>query len=106
VQTKGGTNQLARVGYEFLRNDKLDANNFFNNRLLACPANPSAGMNFGAPPATGQKRQDLLLRRLSREFGSCFRRPLSHHPHFLDCATRDAVDGRLQRPSHDHFSIR
>ena len=35
VQTKSGTNQLHGSLYEFLRNDKLDANSFFNNRLGA-----------------------------------------------------------------------
>ncbi len=33
VQTKSGTNQLHGSLYEFLRNDKLDSNTFFNNRL-------------------------------------------------------------------------
>lgn len=32
VQTKSGTNQWHGSGYEFFRNDKLDANTFFNNR--------------------------------------------------------------------------
>ena len=35
VQTKSGTNQLHGSLYEFLRNNKLDANTFFNNRLGA-----------------------------------------------------------------------
>lgn len=39
VQTKSGGNQLHGSAYEFLRNDKLDANTFFNNRLgVAKPA--------------------------------------------------------------------
>src|SRR5712691_6193484 len=32
VQTKSGTNQLHGGVYEFLRNDRLDANSFFNNQ--------------------------------------------------------------------------
>jgi hypothetical protein len=32
VQSKSGTNELHGSFYEFLRNDKLDANTFFNNR--------------------------------------------------------------------------
>jgi len=35
VQTKSGSNALHGSLYEFLRNDKLDANTFFNNRLGA-----------------------------------------------------------------------
>lgn len=39
VQTKSGTNQLHGSAYEFLRNNKLDANSFFNNRSgVARPA--------------------------------------------------------------------
>ncbi|MBK7926311.1 MAG: carboxypeptidase regulatory-like domain-containing protein [Bryobacterales bacterium] len=35
VQTKSGTNQVHGSLYEFLRNNRLDANTFFNNRLGA-----------------------------------------------------------------------
>ncbi|MFN7919776.1 MAG: TonB-dependent receptor [Bryobacteraceae bacterium] len=47
VQTKSGTNQIHGSMYEFLRNDKFDANTFFNNRLGA--AKPAFRRNeFGA----------------------------------------------------------
>lgn len=35
VQTRSGTNQHHGSAFEFLRNDRLDANTFFNNRLGA-----------------------------------------------------------------------
>lgn len=46
VQTKSGTNQLHGSAYEFFRNDKLDANTFFNNRLSA-PRPPFRRNEFG-----------------------------------------------------------
>src|SRR5262245_19188365 len=52
VQTKSGTNQFHGAAYEFLRNDKLDANTFFNNRLGAKkPAfrRNEFGGTFGGP---------------------------------------------------------
>src|SRR5262245_29072908 len=56
VQTKGGTNQLHGSAYEFLRNDKLDANNFFNNRA-GVPRQPFRRNEFGAT-AGGPVRKD------------------------------------------------
>jgi hypothetical protein len=52
VQTKSGTNDFHGSGYEFLRNNKLDANTFFNNRLGARrPAfrRNEFGGTFGGP---------------------------------------------------------
>jgi hypothetical protein len=52
VQTKSGSNEFHGGIYEFLRNDRLDANNFFNNR--AGSAKPKLRRNefggtFGGP---------------------------------------------------------
>ncbi len=52
VQTKSGSNSFRGSAYEFLRNDKLDANTFFNNRLGAPkPAfrRNEFGTTFGGP---------------------------------------------------------
>jgi len=43
---RSGTNQFHGVGYDFLRNQKLDANNFFNN-AAGIPLPPLRRNNFG-----------------------------------------------------------
>jgi Carboxypeptidase regulatory-like domain len=45
--TKSGTNQLHGTAYEFLRNNDLDANNFFNNRA-GLPVPTYKQSDFGA----------------------------------------------------------
>lgn len=52
VQTKSGTNAFHGSAYEFLRNNKLDANTFFNNRAgVPRPAfrRNEFGATFGGP---------------------------------------------------------
>jgi hypothetical protein len=52
VTTKGGTNSFHGLVYEYLRNRKLDANDFFSNRnRLSKPQNVQNqfGGNFGGP---------------------------------------------------------
>src|SRR5258707_5129974 len=44
--TKGGTNEFHGTGFEFLRNDKLNANNFFLNKAGA-PIGKLRYNNFG-----------------------------------------------------------
>jgi len=56
VQTKSGSNQLRGSLYEFLRNDKLDANSFFNNRLGA--RKPAFRRNEFGGTIGGPIRQD------------------------------------------------
>jgi hypothetical protein len=45
IVTKGGTKDFHGTAYEFVRNDKLDANNFFLNRQI----NPAGGKAFHQP---------------------------------------------------------
>jgi hypothetical protein len=47
AQIKSGTNGFHGGAFEFLRNDKLDANNFFNN-LSGTPRTPYKQNQFGA----------------------------------------------------------
>jgi hypothetical protein len=56
VQTKSGSNQMHGAAYEFLRNDKLDANTFFNN--LAGNPKPSFRRNEFGGAAGGPIRKD------------------------------------------------
>jgi len=56
VQTKSGTNKLHGSAYEFLRNNVLDANTFFNNRLGA--ARPGFKRNEFGGTIGGPIRKD------------------------------------------------
>lgn len=56
VQTKSGTNQWHGSLYEFLRNNRLDANTFFNNRLGA--AKPAFKRNEFGGTIGGPLRRD------------------------------------------------
>ena len=74
MSLKSGTNQFHGNVFEFLRNDKLDANGFFNNRSnvkkQALRQNIFGG-TFGGPI---QQKPDLFLRRL-RTDRAAHRRP-------------------------------
>ncbi|MDZ7639919.1 MAG: carboxypeptidase regulatory-like domain-containing protein [Bryobacterales bacterium] len=56
VQTKSGTNRLRGSLYEFVRNDKFDANDFFNNR--AGVARPALRRNEFGGTVGGPIRKD------------------------------------------------
>jgi hypothetical protein len=50
VTTRSGANQYHGTAFEFLRNDKLDANNFFNSGRLKPPFRQNQyGSTFGGP---------------------------------------------------------
>jgi len=66
VVTKSGTNIFHGTAFEYFRNDKLDANDWFANRgALARP--PLRQNDFGGRAGrSGQEGQDVLLRLLRR----------------------------------------
>ena len=81
VKMKSGTNQWHGSLFEFLRNDKLDANGYFNNQLLS----PTGG-----PPA----RQPLKR----NQYGGSFSGPIVKNKAFFFTdyqGTRDA-EGRTE----------
>ena len=59
VSMKSGTNQLHGTGFEFLRNDKLDAEDYF--------------LNLGTPPGTARAPKDRLRRN---QFGAVLSGPV------------------------------
>lgn len=60
VQTKSGTNEWRGDAWEFLRNDKLDANNFFDNRLGA-PRPPFRRNEFGGTIGAPLRRNKMFI---------------------------------------------
>ena len=64
LQIKSGTNQLHGSGFEFLRNDAFDANNFFNNRAGRAKPDFKQNQFGGTLGGAGVQGQDVLLRRL------------------------------------------
>ncbi len=87
VVTRSGSNQLHGTVYEFLRNDALDARNFFASRVEPLKQN-QFGVTSGGPAAAQQGFRIRLLRR--------FPQPAGHHPE-RHCAERCGADRRLLR---------
>ncbi len=66
---KSGTNQLHGTLYEFLRNDKLNARNFFET-LPGATKGPFKNSNYGGTAGrTGPAEPHFLLRRFRRGAG-------------------------------------
>lgn len=88
VLTKSGTNRLRGSLYEFLRNDKLDSNSFFNNR--AGVARPSFRRNEFGGTVGGPIKQDRTFFFADYQ-GIRVRRPLPNVSTIPTLAQRDMV---------------
>ena len=65
LQIKSGTNAMHGSGFEFLRNDAFDANNFFNNRAGRAEAGVQPAPVRRHDRRADPQGQDVLLLRLS-----------------------------------------
>lgn len=81
IVTKSGTNKLHGTAYEFLRNEKLDANNFFSNRA-------------GRPPIPG--RSDLRPPLRYNQFGFSIGGPVAI-PKVYNGADKTFFSGGFER---------
>jgi hypothetical protein len=97
VQTKSGTNEWHGNLYEFLRNDKLDANTFFNNRLGA--PKPAFRRNEFGGTFGGPIRRDKTFFFTDYQ-GIRIRQP-RHLVHPNPAPAGHGRHGRLQRPGDD-----
>ena len=97
--TKSGTNQLHSAIWEFVRNEKFDANNFFSNAGgRQAPAVQAESVRFHVgrsdrdSEAVQRPQQDFLLRRL--------RRTAARHLGILEPAGRSAARVSQRRLLH------
>ena len=99
VITKSGTNELHGSVYEFLRNDKLNANNFFNNlNNLARPKlrYNNFGYNVGGPvyvPRLYNGRNKTFF-----FFSQEYRRVINHNTNTVQVPTLDERQGVFSNP--------
>ena len=94
---KSGTNQVHGTAYEFLRNDKLNARNFFET-LPGATKGPFKNSNYGGTAGRPDPaRPHILLRRLRRRAGTAELVAGDHRArrrgHRI-CARRNAAAGR------------
>jgi len=106
VQTKSGTNQFHGSAYEFLRNDKLDANTFFNNRLGV--SKPSFRRNEFGGTFGGPIRQDKTFIFADYQ-GIRIRQPLTITSTIPTLAQRNMIQtgdfGALGVPVYDPYTL-
>jgi len=106
VVTKGGSNDFHGSVYEFFRNDKLDANNFFLN-AAAKPKGELRYNNWGYTFSGPVKKNKLFFfwsEEWRREVRGVTRRSevptdLERQGNFSDWASRHAVDSNFNQPS-------
>src|SRR5215813_6130816 len=79
IVTRSGSNKFHGSAFEFLRNDKLDANNFFSNARGRFTDNPSAKSPDVIVPATDPRIGEKVVERPSlryNNFGFSFGGPI------------------------------
>ena len=95
VVTRTGTNAFHGSAFEYLRNEGLDANNYFNNSRGVAPLRPQVQRLRRRARRPGHQGQAVLLRRHGVEADRPLQQPLA-----ADAARQPHARRRLQRDQH------